>query len=295
MSEVKEGTVQGVRKNPQMPKRMIIIALILILLLVVALNSWTVVQGGTVGVVSVMGAIQEQVFEAGFHLKAPFVSSVEMMNIQTQKLEVDASAASKDLQVISTSVALNFHVDSASASRLYRTVGKSYQLTIISPAIQESVKAVIARFSAEELITKRQEVSLSMREEINQKILSYGLIVDDFNIINLDFSAEFNAAIEAKQTAQQQALKAEQDLARVKIEAQQKVEQAKAEAEATRARAEAEAYAIEMIQKELERSEQYIEYQKVEKWNGELPLVSGDSSAIIDLSGIKSRGGNSGE
>lgn len=264
-------------------KKWIIPIIVLILVLITLLSSISVVESGTVGVVIRMGAVQDQVFSAGLNFKVPFLTRVATMNVQTKKVEVESSAASQDLQVITTAVAVNFHVDPETAARLYKNVGMSYEQTIISPAIQESVKAVIARFSAEQLVTKRQEVSLNIKDELSQKLSVYGIVTDDFNITNLDFSPEFNAAIEAKQTAQQQALKAEQDLARVTIEAQQKVEQAKAEAEATRARADAEAYAIKAIQDQLARSEAYLEYQKIEKWDGQLPKVSGDGSAIIDF------------
>jgi len=275
---------------PQKPKGVLkLIVLIIVAAVAVALGftAFAVVENGTVGVVSTLGAVQELPLYAGFHLKVPLVSKVTPINIQTQKVEVESSAASKDLQVISTTVAVNYHVAPESAAQLYKNVGLRYEHTIIAPAIQESVKAVIARFSAEQLITQRQEVSLAIKDELITKFTSYGLVTDDFNIINLDFSSEFNAAIEAKQTAQQQALKAQQDLQRVTIEAQQKVEEAKADAEAIKARAEAEAYAIELIQNQLLQSREYLEYQKIEKWNGVLPKVQGNSSTIIDMTGLE--------
>lgn len=257
--------------------------IVLIAAAVLASSSFSIVESGTIGIVSTMGAVQDNYLTPGLHFRPPFISNVRTMNIQTKKVEVDSTAASRDLQVITTTVAVNYHIDATAAVMLYKNVGMSYEQTIIAPAIQEAVKAVIARFSAEQLITKRQEVSLSIKEELAVKFSPYGIITDEFNITNLDFSAEFNAAIEAKQTAQQQALKAEQDLTRVTIEAQQKVEQAKAEAEATKARADAEAYAIKAIQDQLAQSENYLEYQKIEKWNGELPKVQGEASTIIDF------------
>ncbi|MDR2357514.1 MAG: prohibitin family protein [Oscillospiraceae bacterium] len=257
--------------------------------------STVTVRSGTVGVVSVLGAVQERVLDAGFHLRAPFVTNVTKVNTQTQKIESNSSAASKDLQTVSVVAAVNYHIDPQGAARLYKNVGMSYETQIVTPAIQESVKAVIARFSAEELITQRQTVSAGIKEELAQKIGTYDIVTDEFNIMNFDFSDEFNRAVEAKQTAQQDALKAEQELARVTVEAQQLVEQAKAEAEATKARADAEAYAtkaeadaeayaIEAIQKQLAQSgEAYLEYQRTQKWDGKLPTVGG-ASAFIDAS-----------
>ena len=264
-------------------KKLITFGIIVFIGLALLGSSCTIVKSGTVGVVSRMGAVQNETFAAGLHFKAPFIVSVKRMNIQTQKVEVEASAASKDLQVIATAVAVNYHVDADTAATLYRNVGVAYEQIIISPAIQESVKAVIAQYSAEQLITRRQEVSLAIKNELSEKIGIYGIVADGFNITNLDFSPEFNAAIEAKQTAQQNALKAEQELTRITIEAQQKVEQAKAEAEATKTLADAEAYAIEIVQSQLAQNAAYIEYRKVEKWDGVLPRVQGESTAIIDM------------
>jgi regulator of protease activity HflC (stomatin/prohibitin superfamily) len=270
----------------------IIIPLVVIVLF---LSSTVTVQSGTVGVVSVLGAVRETTLGEGFHFKAPFITHVVKVDTQTQKIETDSSAASKDLQDVSVIVAVNYHIDPQGAARLFKNVGMSYDTRIILPAIQESVKAVIARFSAEELITQRQTVSAGIKGELAQKISTYDIVTDEFNIVNFGFSAEFNRAVEAKQTAQQDALKAEQELAKITIEAQQQVEQAKAQAEATKARAdaeayatkaqaEAEAYAIEAIQNQLAQSgEAYLEYQRTQKWDGKLPVVGG-ASAFVNAS-----------
>jgi regulator of protease activity HflC (stomatin/prohibitin superfamily) len=276
-------------------RRVIITVAAIALLAVLFFSSIVTVRSGTVGVVSILGEAQENVLQAGFHIKAPFIASVTKVDTQTQKVEVSAQAASKDLQNVSVYVAINYHIDPSGAAKLYKNVGMGYEARIISPAIQEAVKSVTARFSAEELITQRQTVSISIKDELAQKIGTYNIITDEFNIINFDFSDEFNRAVEAKQTAQQDALKAEQELAKITIEAQQQVAQAKAQAEATKARADAEAYAtkaqadaeaysIEIIQKQLAQSgAEYLEYQRTEKWDGKLPAVGG-ASAYIDAS-----------
>jgi regulator of protease activity HflC (stomatin/prohibitin superfamily) len=288
MDESKRG---GVLKNR---KKLIIAIVVVVLVAVLGFSSVVTIKSGTVGVVSVLGAVRDVTLQAGFHVKAPFIMSVVKINTQTQKIEIQASAASKDLQTVSVVAAINYHIDPMSASELYKTVGTAYDTKIISPAIQESIKAVIAQFSAEQLITQRQSVSLSIKDELGQKIGTYQIVTDEFNIINFEFSDEFNRAVEAKQTAQQDALKAEQELAKITIEAQQQVERAKAEAEATMARADAEAYAtkvradaeaysIEMIQKQLALSSAaYLEYQRNEKWDGKLPVVSGDANTFVD-------------
>lgn len=251
----------------------IVIAVVCVLIVgAVLATSFTVVKAGHTGVVLTFGAVEDNVLEEGLHFKIPFIQSVVQMNNRTQKIETDGTASSKDLQIISYVVAVNFHVNDASSASLYQNVGVDYGTVIIVPAIQESIKAVTAQFTAEELITKRQVVGDQIKEALSDKIGQYGIVVEIFNIVNFDFSEEFNAAVEAKQTAQQNALKAEQDLARIEVEAKQKITQA-----------EAEAQSIKLIQDALEASPDYVDYIKWSKWNGELPQVMGDSGVLVDI------------
>jgi regulator of protease activity HflC (stomatin/prohibitin superfamily) len=271
------------RPSPKRVRRFVIIGLVIVFLIVLAMSTVTTIASGTVGVVSIFGAVRQEPLYEGLHIVVPFITNVTKMDTRTQKAEANCAAASKDLQTISTTIVVNYRVTEATAPQLYANVGREFENVIIVPAIQESVKAVVAQYSAEELITKRQLVSTSISEKLSEKIGSYGIVIEIFNITNLEFSDAFNAAIEAKQTAQQEALKAEQDLNRIKIEAEQKVVNAKAEADATRAQADAQAYSIEVIQRQLAQSEAYLEYQKIQKWDGKLPQVQGDSSPIIDV------------
>ncbi len=236
---------------------------------------FTVVKAGHTGVVLTFGAVEENVFDEGLHFKIPLIQNVVQMNNRTQKIETDGTASSKDLQIISYVVAVNFHVNDASSASLYQNVGIDYGTVIIVPAIQESIKAVTAQFTAEELITKRQLVGDQIKEALSEKIGEYGIVVEIFNIVNFDFSEEFNAAVEAKQTAQQNALKAEQDLARIEVEAKQKITQA-----------EAEAKSIQLIQDALESSPDYVDYIKWSKWDGKLPSVMGDNGVLVDVGDI---------
>ncbi len=277
-------TVIHTKPTGKKTRSIVIAAIAAFLVLITALSAVKTIDSGTVGVVSVFGAVKDDPIYQGLHTVVPFITQVTRMNTKTQKVEAVSAAASRDLQMISTTIVVNYHVTEAYAPTLYRTVGKSYEDTIIVPAIQESVKAVTAKYSAEELITKRQLVSDSISEKLSNKINAYGLVIEVFNITNLDFSEAFNAAIEAKQTAQQEALKAEQELKRIEIEAQQKVVNAEAEAEAVRATADAEAYAIEVVQEQLSQSEAYLEYLKIHQWDGQLPMVmGGDANPIIDF------------
>ncbi len=254
-----------------------IIAVCAIVVVGVAISCFTVVQAGHTGVVLTFGAVEDTELEEGLHFKIPFIQRVVQMNNRTQKIETEGSSSSKDLQIISYVVAVNYHVNDDSSASLYQNVGTDYGSVVIIPAIQESIKAVTAQYTAEELITKRQTVGEQIKDALSEKINQYGITVEIFNIVDFDFSEEFNAAVEAKQTAQQNALKAEQDLARIEVEAQQKITQAEAEAES-----------IRLIQEALAKSPDYVDYIKWNKWNGELPTVMGDSDILLNMDALKS-------
>lgn len=261
-----------------MNKRMklALVAIVAVLVIAVGVSSFTVVQAGHTGVLVTMGAVSDNMLAEGVHVVAPFFQNVIQIDNRTKKVEVSGSAASKDLQTVTCDVAVNYRVLNSSSASLYKNVGVDYESIIIAPAVQESIKAITAQFTAEELITKRQEVGDRIKTSLQNKINSYGLNVEIFNIVNFNFSEEFNAAVEAKQTAEQQALKAQQDLARIQVEAQQKIAQAQAEAES-----------IKLIQETLAMAPEYIEYIKWSKWDGKLPAFMGDTGGImIDASSI---------
>lgn len=244
-----------------------------LLILIIIFNAFTTVNAGHTGVVTTFGKVNDTVLQEGLHFKIPFVQQIVEIDNRVLKAEVECSSASKDLQTVSSVIALNYRVSTASSATLYKNVGVDFENTIVSPAIQECVKAITARFTAEELISNRQAVGDQMRDILQQKIEPYGLNIAIFNIITFEFSDEFNNAIEAKQTAQQNALKAEQDLARIKVEAQQEIEQAKAEAEA-----------YKLKNQEITDSVLLMEY--INKWDGKLPTVVSDSNSMFDLSSI---------
>jgi len=254
--------------NKRIKIALIVIAAVIVV--IVGASSFTVVQAGHTGVLITLGAVSDNMLSEGVHIIAPFFQSVVQIDNRTHKVEISGSAASKDLQTVTCDVAVNYRVLNSSSASLYKNVGVDYESIIISPAIQESIKAVTAQYTAEQLITKRQEVGDQIKDQLQGKITPYGLNIEIFNIVNFNFSEEFNAAVEAKQTAEQQALKAQQDLARIQVEAQQKVAQAQAEAES-----------IKLIQETLAMSPEYIEYIKWNKWDGKLPSFMGDTSGIM--------------
>lgn len=246
-----------------------IIVVVLILFLLFAFKPWVQVGAGERGVVQNFGAVQDVVLNEGIHFKIPVVQTVEMMDVRIQKEVTDAAASSSDLQDVALSVALNFHIIPSNANLVYQTIGVEFKERIIDPAIQEVMKAVSARYTAEELITKRPAVSSEIQTALTQRLLESHISVDAFSIISFSFSQTFTDAIEAKQTAEQNALKAKRDLDRIKVEAQQTIAAATAEAEALR------------LQK-MNISPDLIELRKIEanlkaieKWNGILPGVTG--------------------
>lgn len=256
-------------------KKIVLIAVVAVLAIILLTSCFTVISAGHTGVVLTFGAASDNVLGEGLHFKIPFVQTVVQVDNRTQKIETEGTSSSKDLQIVTYKVAVNYHVNNSSSSNLYKTVGADYSTVIIAPAIQESIKSVNAQYTAEQLITERAAVSEQIKETLSEKINSYGVSIEIFNIVNFDFTEEFNAAVEAKQTAQQNALKAEQDLARIEVEAKQKITQAEAEAES-----------IKMIQEALAASPDYIEYIKWNKWDGELPTVMGNNDLMLDIDSL---------
>lgn len=248
-----------------------------VVLFFVVLCPWVIVPAGHQGILLQFGAVKATLDE-GIHFRVPLIQRVYKMDVRVQKEQAQADAASKDLQTVTSVIALNFHVNPSSAAHLYEQVGKDYGATIIEPAIQEAVKAVTAKFTAEELISQRRIVSSDIKTLLESKIRPYGIYVDGFNVVNFDFSAKFNEAVEEKLAAEQRALKAKRDLERIKIEAEQKVASAKAEAEALRIQK-------EQVTAELVRLREIeVQKQAVEKWDGRLPNVTGGTVPFIQVS-----------
>lgn len=236
-------------------------------------NAIVIIGPGERGVLLEAGRVTGIVFDEGFHLKFPFIQSVDGIDVKTLKVESEASAASKDLQIVTSLIALNYRVLPESVAWLRQNIGLDYKSKIIDPAIQEAVKSATAQFTAEELITKRSLVREQMKLQLQEKLtsLSSGSIkVEDFNIIDFQFSSEFDTAIELKVTAEQLALKARRDLERIKTEAEQKI-----------ATAEAEAEAIIVQAKALANSTSILSLRWIEKWNGQLPIYMGGGEGII--------------
>lgn len=254
-------------------------------LLIIA-NAFTIIPAGHTGVVMTMGKVSDNVLQEGLNFKIPFVQSVVKLSNKIQVYDVESSAVSKDLQTVSSKIAVNYRISNDSSANIYKNVGVDYKTILITPIVQESMKSVTAKYTAEELITERETVGEEAKNTLSNKLNEYGIYIEKFNIVNFDFSEEFNSAIEAKQVAEQNLIKTrtEQEQAIVVAEAQakEKTIKADAEAQAILATAKAQAEANRLIEESL--SEIVIKYEQITKWNGELPKVTGNNGNFIDMS-----------
>lgn len=238
--------------------------------------SVVIVESGYTGIKLRLGAAVDQVPE-GMHFLAPGIEKIALMEVRTQKEESMATAASRDLQPVTASLALNFRLDPSKASDLYKEVGTDFKNRIIAPSVQEAIKVVTAQYTAEDLIRQRQKVKNEVEQQIAARLAKYYLIVDPggLSITNFEFSEEFNKAIEQKTIAQQEAEKQRFVLARAELEKQTKVAQAQGEAEAAKLNAQAlQANGGELV----------IAREWIEKWDGKMPTVAGGNSGyMLDL------------
>lgn len=227
--------------------RLLSIAGVIVILISIIVGSLTTIPAGHRGVVTRFGAVTGTILGEGLKAKLPFIDSVVKMSVQTQKDEADAVSASKDLQDVNTTIALNWHLDPDMADEVYRSLGLDYINRLAAPAIQETVKQVTARYIAEDLILKRDEVKAAITENLSARLMERGIITETVSITNFKFSDTFTAAIEAKVAAEQAVLEAKNKLERVKVEAQQAEAQAKGEADARIAKAQGEAEYIRVV------------------------------------------------
>jgi regulator of protease activity HflC (stomatin/prohibitin superfamily) len=232
-----------------------------LLCLVLFFGSFAIVGAGNVGVITNLGAVKS-VANPGLVLKIPLIQGVHQMETRTQVEQVDASSASKDLQEVKATVALNFHLDGSKAVEVYQNIGTEYKDRIIAPAMQEAFKATTAKFTASDLIGKREEVKALAYGELKTRLEKYNIIVDDFNIVNFDFSPEFNQAIEQKTVAQQNK------------------EKALIEAETAQTQAQGQADAQKKLKDSGSLSPEYLQFLALQKWNGILPQATSGTPFI---------------
>ena len=262
------------KKSMNIPKKAIAIVIAALAVIIVLFNSITIVDAGHTGVINTLGNVSENVLQEGIHLKIPFIQTIIKMDNRIVKLEVETEAFSKDLQTVETRLAINYRVSKDKSYAIYKNVGSDYETILVNPAVNEVLKAITAKYTAEESVANRSLISQGLIEELNNKLNKNGIYVEDVNIINFEFSEAYIAAIEEKQVAEQRLLKA-------RTEKEEAIVKAEAEAETLRIQSEAQAKANNILSKSL--NESLIRYEMMKKWNGELPMVT-DGNTIIDFS-----------
>lgn len=245
-----------------------IIVILLIIFVVIGLNCMTTVPTGFVGVKTRFGKVQEDVIQEGLNMKAPFIEKIVKIDCKTKKVETTSAGSTKDMQNVSASIAVNYNVNKETANNLYREVGKEYEDVIISPAVQESIKSTLAQYTAEELITKRSEVSNKIQEALIEKIEDRGFIVTEFNLVNIDFSEEYDKAIETKAVKQQEVETVKAELEKQKIQNEKEIAEAEKDAKVM------ELQNLQITENTLRLKELEVKQSLINKWNGALPQTS---------------------
>jgi regulator of protease activity HflC (stomatin/prohibitin superfamily) len=247
----------------------------IIVIIVIMAESIVIVEAGHRGVVLYLGAVENRVLGEGVHFIAPFLEQVVPMEVRTQKFQAEASAASNDLQEVQTVIAVNYRIDPTEANKIYQTLGVNYGDRVISPTIQESVKASVAKFNAEDLITKRETAKSVIANAIRSTLAANDIQTQNVFITDFKFSDAFASQIEQKVVAFQKYLTELNNLRSVSVVANQSVAQAEGQARATAAKATGESQAIKIITSQLRESPEYLQWQAISKWNGQMPYAVG--------------------
>ena len=259
--------------------RRLLLVLLAAALVALGSASFTIIEEGYIGVKYQFGKIVDDSLSAGLNFKVPFVQTIRQVDVREQMYQMDANAYTKDTQTVEgIQTKLNYVYDRGELSNIIRNVGiNNVESKLLIPQMQSIVKNEIGQYKAEDLVQNRTVVQESIEEKLRSSLGQSGIIVVSFAIENLDFEDGFEEAIRAKVVAEQEALKMQNKTKEKEELARQTVIEAQAEAESQKIRADAEAYAIEAIQKQLQQSPEYIELQRVQKWDGKYPQVMGDS------------------
>ena len=254
------------------------ICIVLVIGLIVFFGSTTIVPTGHIGVVTLYSKVQDRYLDAGFHFITPFVENVHDIDIRTQKYSNTVEGSAKDLQIVNITLSINYQIKPDKASQLYAEVGENYTDIILNPALQSGLKASMAKFTAEEMVTKRSEVATSITEELNTRLEEY-FIISAVNIENIGFTDEYNKAIEAKTTNQQKAEAEKAQLEIIKVQNEQKINTAEAEAKVR------ELQSKSVTEQSLEQLRLEIQREMIQKWNGQLPtyMLGDDTNALFNM------------
>jgi prohibitin 2 len=279
-------------RNPL--KILVPLAAVLVFALMILSGCFVIVESGHVGIMRTLGAVQTVALPEGFHFKKPFLDKVEEMDIRLTASNAMATAASKDLQTVTTQVTTQYSLNGGLAPQIYQRIGTlpKVSTSLVEPAIQECVKGVTAKFTAEELVTKREVVKQQIQDALanflnntlREKDLKGAIMIANLAITDFNFSNEFNDAIEAKVKAEQMALQAKNEklmrVTQAEASAEERKLAASAEAFSTEVQSKARADAIQREANALKQSPEIIRLRTIEKWDGVLPRISGESGIL---------------
>ena len=251
------------------------VAGLVLMLVYVGFESYVIVPAGHIGIQVTFGTVNQETLGEGLHLVNP-LSSVQNLDVRLVSAKLVGSAAgTKDLQQVHTDIVVNYRISGDRAAHIYKEFGLDLQDKVVMPFVNESFKAITAHYTSEELITKRDEVSAGIKQELSDKLGKYNIIVSDISLVNFGFSAEYQKAIEAKVIATQSKLQAEQDLARIEVEAKQTIAKAEGRAKAIQ---------IETAAINSQGGQSYVQLKAIEKWSGNLPTtVAGGTIPFVNL------------
>lgn len=245
-----------------------------VVLLVVAIifKPFTIVNAGERGVMLQFGKVQDNVLDEGIHPIIPIITQVKRLSVRVQQNSFTADAASKDLQKVSTQLAVNWHIDARQVNKVFQRIGDQEEIIsrIITPAVSEVLKAATANKTAEEIITKRNDLKQEIDNNLKNRLANYGVLIDDVSLVDFTFSPEFSKAIESKQIAEQEAKQAEFIALKAAKEAVGEVNRAKGH----KGQAEAQRLQRQTLTKEL------LQKQAIEKWDGRFPTVMAGDGAL---------------
>ena len=277
------------RRSPISGVSFIAIAIIIIVVLGLLYVGCTArIPTGYTGIVTTFGRVEDTPLEAGFHFKSP-IQQIVLMDNREQRKSFQTQAFSSDIQQVDIMASINFSINKQTAMTLYREIGTGYYETLVMPRTLENLKAVFSKYSAERLVAERENLSRQIQTALAAEMESYGINIISISLEDLDFTEAFTNAVEEKQVAEQQKLKAktqqEQKIIESEAEAKRKVIAAEAEAEVVKIQAESAKYAGEReaeVNRKLGESltPELVQYYYANKWNGILPTYMGGETSI---------------
>ena len=246
---------------------------ILVVIFIIWCNPMAIVGVGERGVKVTLGKVSPRSYEEGIHFVTPFISKIKVMNVKTQKMSVETEVYTKDIQQAKINYVVNYNLEPKHVHEMYRNVGIYYQDTILTPAVEGTIKDVIGKWNAQDLVANREKATNEIYTKLHEQLKDDHINISNFQMTAINYSSSFERAIEEKVQAEQEALKAKNKTVQIEEEAKQKIISAEAEAKSMRIRATA-----------LTQNKALVEYEAVQKWNGKLPeYMMGNSIPFINM------------